>query len=63
MKRKMFRVEIKYNPYLRKTEDITKQVEEHFRKSGVKTVFTLNKGNHYKNASGRLASALSWLLD
>lgn len=51
------------NPYLRKTEDITRQVEEHFRKSGIKTVFTLNKGNHYKNASGRLANALSWLLD
>ena len=46
------------NPYLRTVEDVTREIVEHYRELGIDTEFMLNPGNHYKDATGRMARAI-----
>ena len=46
------------NPYLRTVEDVTREIVVHYRELGIDTEFTLNPGNHYIDATGRMARAI-----
>ena len=50
------------NPFLRPVQENTEQIEAFYRGQGLKTVFQLNPGNHYKNAAKRTAAGIAWLL-
>lgn len=50
------------HPLLKTVQENTEAIAEHFRVQGIETEFVLNPGNHYKNADGRTAAGLRWLL-
>lgn len=50
------------NPYLRTVQKNTEDIEAHYRAQGIATVFKLNPGNHFVDASKRTAAGLAWLL-
>ena len=50
------------NNLLSTVEDKTKETYEHYKDSGIDTVFELNPGNHFKNADIRLAKGIAWIL-
>lgn len=51
------------NLYLRTVQENTEEIEKFFREKGVNTVFELNQGNHFANASERMAKGIAWLTD
>lgn len=51
------------NPVLRTVRENTAAVEEHFRKMGIHTIFEENPGNHFKNATERMAKGIVWSLN
>jgi predicted alpha/beta superfamily hydrolase len=50
------------NNLLGTVEDKTKETYEHYKDSGIDTVFELNPGNHFKDADIRLAKGIAWIL-
>ena len=50
------------NNLLGTVEDKTKEIYEHYKDSGIDTVFELNPGNHFKDADIRLAKGIAWIL-
>ena len=50
------------NSLLSTVEDKTKETYEHYKNSGIDTVFELNQGNHFKDADIRLAKGIAWIL-
>ena len=50
------------NNLLSTVEDKTKETYEHYKDSGIDTVFELNPGNHFKDADIRLAKGIAWIL-
>lgn len=50
------------NPFLRQTEDCTKELLSIYQSKGIDSVFELNPGNHYKDADYRLAKGITWIL-
>lgn len=51
------------NPYLSKTEDNMRVLEEVYRSRGIPTVFVLNKGNHFQGVTLRVAKGIKWVLE
>ncbi len=45
-----------------RVEDKTKEIYEHYKDSGIDTVFELNPGNHFKDADIRLGKGIAWIL-
>ena len=50
------------NPFLRQTEDCTKELLSIYQSKGIDSVFELNPGNHFKDADYRLAKGITWIL-
>jgi len=51
------------NPYLSQTETINRELVEHYRTKGIKTIFEVNPGNHFRDADLRVAKGIKWLLN
>ncbi len=47
---------------LRSVEEDTMAIEKHLEKEGIKTVFELNRGNHFRAPVERTAKAAAWIL-
>ena len=50
------------NQILRTVEDHTRALQERFESAGAKTVFELNPGNHFQNATERMAKGIAWII-
>ena len=51
------------NSVLQTVEKNTFFLETYYRAKGIKTVYVPNKGNHFQNPFGRMASGIKWLLE
>lgn len=51
------------NPYMQTVQENTEKIEKYYREKGIRTVFRLNPGNHYKDAEKRTSAGLLWLMD
>ncbi|MCR5468382.1 MAG: alpha/beta hydrolase [Lachnospiraceae bacterium] len=51
------------NQTLKKVEENTKALYEHFRDLGAEAFFELNEGNHFKDAVLRMAKGIAYLLN
>ena len=51
------------NQILASVEKNTKEIEEIYKKQGIKTIYEENEGNHFKDASLRLAKGIKWILE
>lgn len=40
----------------------TEEIEKKFQKDGIRTILEMNRGNHFKQTSERLAKGIRWLL-
>ncbi len=50
------------HPLMSQTENNMRTLYSLYRKRGVDTTFVLNKGQHYKDPLGRMASGIEWTL-
>lgn len=50
------------NPYLAPVEENTRFLAQYFSEQGLQTTFQMNKGNHYRNSTGRMAAGIQWTL-
>ncbi|MGI6110541.1 MAG: alpha/beta hydrolase [Eubacteriaceae bacterium] len=50
------------NQYLKQTEHCMEELCAIYREQGIRSVFELNPGNHYKDAALRLAKGITWVL-
>ncbi len=50
------------NPYLAPVEENTRFLAQYFSEQGIRTTFQLNRGNHYRNSTGRMAAGIQWVL-
>ncbi|UWP59850.1 alpha/beta hydrolase [Ruminococcus gauvreauii] len=50
------------NPILKTVQENTETLKRLYEKAGIDTVFDLNPGGHYRNAAGRTAAGISWIL-
>lgn len=50
------------NPYLKTVQTCTEEIEGFFAGQDIDTIFQLNPGNHFKNAVGRTAAGIAWML-
>ncbi|MCD7821200.1 MAG: alpha/beta hydrolase [Clostridiales bacterium] len=51
------------NQYLAPVEENTRFLAQYFSEQGIQTTFQLNKGNHYRNSTGRMAAGIQWALE
>ncbi|MCM1496585.1 MAG: alpha/beta hydrolase-fold protein [Bacteroides sp.] len=51
------------NPFLKQTENGTKELFSIYQSKGINSVFELNPGNHYKDAVYRMAKGITWILN
>lgn len=51
------------NMYVSKNQDNTKELCGHYAKLGINSIFELNPGNHFNNATGRLAKGIVWTMN
>ena len=51
------------NQILANVEKNTKEIEEIYKKQGIKTIYVENEGNHFKDAPLRLAKGIKWILE
>ncbi len=51
------------NKILRKVEENTRLLADHYRSKGIETAFVLNKGNHFQNSKERLNEGITWILE
>ena len=51
------------NEYLQSVQDKTQELHDLFEKHGIKTVFELNKGNHFRQSDLRTAKGIKWVLE
>lgn len=51
------------NQILANVEKNTKEIEEIYKKQGIKTIYEENEGNHFKDASLRMAKGIKWILE
>lgn len=51
------------NEYLQSVQDKTQELHDLFEKHGIKTVFELNKGNHFRQTDLRTAKGIKWMLE
>jgi len=50
------------NPYLRTVQERTERIEAFYRHKGIDTAYEMNPGNHFRDAAGRTASGITWIL-
>jgi len=50
------------NPALQKTEGVFRTLNEHYKESGIHSIFELNPGNHFKDMPLRVAKGYQWIL-
>lgn len=50
------------NKILQSIEENTRWLENHYRESGIRTIYEENQGNHFQNANGRKAKGIRWIL-
>lgn len=50
------------NPYLKTVQKNTEEIEKFYKGKGVNTFYKLNQGNHYNNASERMADGILYVL-
>lgn len=50
------------NTYLSSLKPTIQKIEEYLSKQGVWTIFEINKGNHFQDATERLTQGLAWTL-
>lgn len=50
------------NPFLAPVEKNTRFLTDYFSEQGIKTIFQMNKGNHYHNSTERTAKGIQWTL-
>ncbi len=50
------------NQYLAPVEENTRFLAQYFSERGIQTIFQLNRGNHYRNSTGRTAAGIQWML-
>lgn len=51
------------NPVLQSVQQNTEEIRAFYQSKGINTVFELNPGNHYKQATQRTAAGIGWLLN
>lgn len=51
------------NPLLQSVQQNTKEIRAFYQSQGIDTVFQLNPGNHYNQATERTAAGIGWLLN
>ena len=51
------------NQILASVEENTKELEEIYQSKGIKTIYEENEGNHFKDASLRIAKGIKWILE
>ena len=51
------------NPILQSVQQDTEEIQAFYQSKGIDTVFELNPGNHYKQATQRTAAGIGWLLN
>lgn len=51
------------NPVLQSVQQNTEEIQAFYQSKGIDTVFELNPGNHYKQATQRTAAGIGWLLN
>lgn len=51
------------NPYMSRVQEATELIYNHLTQSGVKAIFELNPGNHFKNEILRIAKGIHWILN
>lgn len=51
------------NQILASVEKNTKEIEEIYNMQGIKTIYVENEGNHFKDASLRMAKGIKWILE
>lgn len=51
------------NVVLKTVLDRTKELEKFYHDKGIKTIYEENTGNHFKDASLRVAKGIKWILD
>ena len=51
------------NQILASVEENTKELEEIYQSKGIKTIYEENEGNHFKDASLRMAKGIKWILE
>ena len=50
------------NKMLQSVEENTRWLENHYRASGIRTIYEENQGNHFQNANERMAKGICWIL-
>ncbi len=50
------------NPFLKSVQDNTDEIQKFYAAQGIDSIFVLNPGNHYANASKRTAAGINWIL-
>ena len=51
------------NPVLRSVQQDTEEIRAFYQSKGIDTMFELNPGNHYNQATQRTAAGIGWLLN
>ena len=51
------------NPMMRPVEDNTRLLADHYRGAGIRTMFEMNPGGHFKDPDGRVARGIAWMLE
>lgn len=51
------------NKVLATVEDNTKDIEKIYNLQGINTIYEKNEGNHFKDASLRMAKGIKWIID
>ncbi|MCD8383032.1 MAG: alpha/beta hydrolase [Clostridiales bacterium] len=50
------------NQYLAPVEENTRFLAQYFSEHGIQTIYQSNRGNHYRNSTGRMAAGIQWML-
>lgn len=50
------------NPYFRSTEGISRDLSAFYQQQGIRSLFELNRGNHFQKNVPRLAKGIAWIL-
>ena len=51
------------NQVLATVEENTKELEKIYKSQGIKTIYEENEGNHFKDATLRMAKGIKWILE
>jgi predicted alpha/beta superfamily hydrolase len=51
------------NEYISKNQENTERIQQYFASLGIPSIFELNPGNHFNNATGRLAKGIVWTMN